>query len=105
MSNLKTSTALLSAYACCPERGSEPRYGWNYLLFHARTFRRVILVTSVQDHLLVMKRLAEMNIRNVRLLVVRLGARLDRLHNIPVGGIHLHYWLWLRGARKAIRKI
>jgi glycosyltransferase involved in cell wall biosynthesis len=105
MSSLKAATVLLSAYACCPDRGSEPRYGWNYLLLHARVFRRVILVTSVQDHARVAEQLAAMDIRNVKMVVVRLGKRLDRLHDIPVGGIHLHYYLWLRAARNTIRTI
>src|SRR6185437_174919 len=95
ISTLKAATALLSAYACCPDRGSEPRYGWDYLLFHARTFRRVILVTSVQDHVRVAEELAALDIHNVKMVVVPLGTRLDRLHDIPVGGIHLHYYLWL----------
>ena len=105
MSSLKAATVLLSAYACCPDRGSEPRYGWNYLLLYARTFRRVILVTSVQDHARVAEQLTALDIRNVQLIVVRLGKRLDRLHDIPVGGIHLHYYLWLRRARNTIRTI
>ena len=43
------ATALVSAYSCCPGRGSEPRCGWNYLLQYAQRFERVILVTSVED--------------------------------------------------------
>lgn len=101
----KPFTLLLSAYACCPDRGSEPRYGWNYLLLHAQTYRRVILVTSVQDHIRVKETLDAMQIRNVTLVVITLRGRLDRLHDIPVGGIHLHYWLWLRAARRRIGRL
>lgn len=99
------ATVLLSAYACCPDRGSEPRYGWNYLLQYARAFGQVILVTSEQDHLQVERQLVELGIRNVKILTVTLPYRLEKLRNIPVGGIHLHYWLWLRKAVKAIRHI
>ena len=99
------ATVLLSAYACCPDRGSEPRYGWNYLLQYARTFGRVILVTSSQDHLQVERRLAELDIRNVEVLAVALPHRLEKLRSMPVGGIHLHYLLWLRKAVKTIRDI
>lgn len=105
MSDPRTSTVLLSAYACCPDRGSEPRYGWNYLLLHAKNFRRVILVTSATDSRRVAEVLDDLKIRNVSLEVVRMPLRLDKLHNIPVGGIHLHYWLWLRAAVKRIRHI
>jgi glycosyltransferase involved in cell wall biosynthesis len=99
------STLLLSAYACCPDRGSEPRYGWNYLLLHTKIFRHVILVTSSTDSDRVAAALEELKIRNVTLEVVRMPFRLDKLHFIPVGGIHLHYWLWLRAAVKRIRRI
>ncbi|HEV2482270.1 MAG TPA: glycosyltransferase family 4 protein [Puia sp.] len=105
MCDPRTSTLLLSAYACCPDRGSEPRYGWNYLLLHARTFRRVILVTSATDSDRVTAALEDGKIRNVSVVVVRMPFRLDKLHDIPVGGIHLHYWLWLRAALKRIRHI
>lgn len=105
MSQHKSLTILLSAYACCPDRGSEPRYGWNYLLLHAQSFRRVILVTSVQDHVRVKETLDALQIRNVTLVVIKLPWRLDRLHDIPVGGIHLHYWLWLRAAVRRIRTL
>jgi len=105
MSDPRTSTLLLSAYACCPDRGSEPRYGWNYLLLHAKTFRRVILVTSATDSRRVAQALDDLKIRNVSLEVVHMPLRLDKLHDIPVGGIHLHYWLWLRAAVKRIRHI
>jgi glycosyltransferase involved in cell wall biosynthesis len=98
-------TVLLSAYACCPGRGSEPGYGWNYLLQYAQRFDKVILVTSVQDHAAVEKRLAELQVVNVRLVVANLGLGLDKLHYMPVGGIHLHYLLWLKKARTLIRAL
>src|SRR6202012_1672569 len=60
---------------------------------------------SVQDHLRVSEQLTALNINNVTLVVIRLPFRLDRLHNVPVGGIHLHYWLWLRSALKTIRTL
>lgn len=105
MSDPKAATVLLSAYACCPDRGSEPRYGWNYLLLYARTYRQVILVTSVTDHIRVRQELEALNIRNVALVVVQMPFGLDRLHWMPVGGIHLHYWLWMRAAKRAIRRL
>jgi glycosyltransferase involved in cell wall biosynthesis len=105
MSDQKAATVLLSAYACCPDRGSEPKYGWNYLLMYARAYNKVILVTSVTDHLRVRKELEAMNIRNVTLVVVQMRLGLDRLHFVPVGGIHLHYWLWMRAAKRAIRRL
>jgi len=57
MNKKLTGTVLLSAYACCPGKGSEPGYGWNYLLQYAKTFEKVILVTSLQDHVAVRDRL------------------------------------------------
>src|ERR1700761_163465 len=99
------ATVLLSAYACCPGRGSEPRYGWNYLLQYAQTFRKVILVTSVQDHVVVSETLAGLGITNVRVVVVAMKLSLDKLHDIPVGGIHLHYYLWLRKAARVIQAL
>jgi glycosyltransferase involved in cell wall biosynthesis len=105
MPESKASTVLLSAYACCPGRGSEPRYGWAYLLMYARTYRRVILLTSATDHLRVRQELEALDIHNVALVVIRMPFQLDRLHRVPVGGIHLHYWLWLKAAKRALRKL
>src|ERR1700744_3470258 len=105
MSEPIASTVLLSAYACCPGRGSEPRYGWQYLLMYARAYRKVVLLTSVTDYQRVEKELADMGIYNVSLVVIRMPFGLDRLHSVPVGGIHLHYWLWLGAARRAVRRL
>src|ERR1700753_1039632 len=105
MSEHIESTVLLSAYACCPGRGSAPRSGWKYLLMSARAYRKVILLTSVTDYQRVEKELAAMGIRNVSLVVIRMPFRLDRLHSVRVGGIHLHYWLWLSAAKRAVRKL
>ena len=105
MSESRASTVLLSAYACCPGRGSEPRYGWQYLLMYARIYRRVILLTSATDHLRVRQELEALQIRNVTLVVIHMPFGLDRLHSVPVGGIHLHYWLWLRAAKRAVRHL
>lgn len=105
MNKNMTATVLLSAYACCPGRGSEPGYGWNYLLQYAKVFERVILVTSWQDHVAVRERLHALGIDNVTLKVVKMKFGLDRLHYMPVGGIHLHYLLWLRGALKLIEAL
>jgi glycosyltransferase involved in cell wall biosynthesis len=100
-----SGTVLLSAYACCPGRGSEPGYGWNYLLQYAKIFEKVILVTSLQDHATVRDRLRELGIGNVSLEVVKMRFRLDRLHYMPVGGIHLHYLLWLKKALAVITSL
>jgi glycosyltransferase involved in cell wall biosynthesis len=100
-----TSTVLLSAYACCPGRGSEPGYGWNYLLQYAKVFEKVILVTSLQDHEAVRERLRELGIGNVTLKVVKMRFGLDRLHYMPVGGIHIHYLLWLKEALAVIQSL
>ncbi|HXB91971.1 MAG TPA: hypothetical protein VNU72_06770, partial [Puia sp.] len=69
MNKKLNGTVLISAYACCPGRGSEPGYGWNYLLQYAGTFRKVILVTSRQDHVAVGDKLREMGITNVTIKV------------------------------------
>jgi glycosyltransferase involved in cell wall biosynthesis len=105
MNKKLTATVLLSAYACCPGRGSEPGYGWNYLLQYAKVFEKVILVTSLQDHEAVREKLRELGIVNITLKVVRMRFGLDRLHYMPVGGIHLHYLLWLKEALAVIQSL
>jgi glycosyltransferase involved in cell wall biosynthesis len=72
---------------------------------YARAYRKVILLTSVTDYQRVEKELAAMGIRNVSLVVIRMPLSLDRLHSVPVGGIHLHYWLWLGAAKRAVRRL
>ena len=102
MNKKLNGTVLLSAYACCPGRGTEPGNGWSYLRQYASTFERVILVTSAQDHQVVTDKLQELGIDNVTMKVVKMKFKLDRLHYIPVGGIHVHYFLWLRKATALI---
>jgi glycosyltransferase involved in cell wall biosynthesis len=98
-------TVLLAAYSCCPGRSSEPGYGWNYLLQYARISRHVILLTSQPDHAAVLEKIRELGIDNVTVLAPRLGFGLERLFHIPIGGIHLHYFLWLYKARAAVRRL
>jgi glycosyltransferase involved in cell wall biosynthesis len=96
---------MLGAYSCCPGRSSEPGYGWNYLLQYARIADRVILLTSWPDHAAVLSRLGELGITNVRVIACKLPFGLERLFFIPIGGIHLHYYLWLRKARAAVSRL
>ncbi|HEY4061354.1 MAG TPA: glycosyltransferase [Puia sp.] len=107
MNRKLSGTVLLSAYVCCPGRGSEPGYGWAYLLQYAKTFEKVIMVTSTveEGYRQTIDKLREMGIDNVRVEVVRLKGALDRLSRMPVGGIHLHYLLWLNAATNAIQSL
>ena len=105
MTSKLSGTVLLSAYVCCPGRGSEPGYGWAYLLQYAEKFEKVILVTSSQDYKKVSDKLAELGIGNVRLEVVKMKFGLERLSRMPVGGIHLHYLIWLKMALSLIQSL
>ncbi len=96
------ATVLVSAYSCCPGRGSEPRCGWNYVLQYAQRFERVILVTSIEDWRTVERELGRLGVENVKIVAVALPFGQEKLRTSPVGGIHLHYLLWQRKARRAI---
>lgn len=89
---------LLSAYACEPDRGSEPGVGWNWMLALLRRGHRVWVITRENNRERIEKACAERGLP--------LGTRLHFIYyDLPRWarwwkrggtGVHLYYALWQR---------
>jgi glycosyltransferase involved in cell wall biosynthesis len=87
---------LLSAYACEPEKGSEPGVGWNWVAHMAR-FHEVWLLTRANNQPAIEQSLAERPLPNVRWVYFDLPPW-AHFWKKQRRGIHLYYFLWQLGA-------
>ena len=83
---------LISAYACEPDKGSEPGVGWNWVLQIAR-FHEVWVITRQNNRAAIDRALAEKPLPNVHFVYVDLP-RWARFWKRGARGVHLYYYLW-----------
>lgn len=91
---------LLSAYACEPNRGSEPGVGWNWALEIAKRGHKVVVLTRLNN-----KELIESVILtdlNIQFIYYDLPAKLIWLKK--VFGVHVYYFLWQIGIYFNVKK-
>lgn len=84
---------LLSAYACEPNRGSEPGFGWNWAYHLAERGHNVHLLTRIHSREKVEHQLAKLNSPNLICHFVDIPDFLKpflRGHS----GVYLHYMFW-----------
>jgi len=95
---------LLSAYACEPNKGSEPSVGWNWLLNSAETNNEVWVVTRKNNQSVIEKYFRE-NIQseNTHFIYYDLPSKLMFIKKMF--GIYLYYLFWQLGAFIAARRI
>jgi glycosyltransferase involved in cell wall biosynthesis len=96
---------LLSAYACEPDKGSEPGVGWNWALEIARLGHKVWVLTRANNQLSIKSEflgLSEKN--NLHFLYYDLP-RWAYLWKKGNRGIYLYYFLWQLGAYFLAKKI
>lgn len=96
---------LLSAYACEPDRGSEPGVGWRWALEIARLGHEVVVITRENNRLAIQRAMQEHpELPHLRFAYYDLppwargwkrGAR----------GVHLYYLLWQFGAFLRARRL
>jgi glycosyltransferase involved in cell wall biosynthesis len=98
---------LISAYACEPDKGSEPGVGWNWVRQIAR-FHEVWVITRANNRGLIEKSLATKPLPNVHWIYFDLP-RWARFWKKGERGLHPYYYLWQLGAyfvaRRAHRKV
>ena len=87
---------LISAYACEPDKGSEPGVGWNWTRQIAR-FHDVWVITRANNRESIDHALAQAPIPNVRWVYFDLP-RWSRFWKKGRRGVHLYYYLWQVGA-------
>ena len=91
---------LLSAYACEPNRGSEPGVGWNWALEIAKRGNKVVVVTRSNNKQSI--DLVNLNGLDIEFIYYDLPAKVMWLKR--VFGVHIYYLLWQIGIYFNIKK-
>jgi len=94
---------LLSAYACEPEKGSEPAVGWNWVRQIAR-FHEVWVITRANNRVPIEKSLAKEPLPNVHWVYFDLPPW-ARFWKKGKRALHVYYYLWQLGAYFVARKL
>src|SRR5437867_518400 len=96
---------LISAYACEPNKGSEPEVGWQWALQMAR-FHDVTVLTRANNRVLIEKALESLQGRQSLPKFVyhdRSTFFLDMKRRSKA--IKLYYLLWQKSARQVVRQL
>lgn len=96
----KKFKVLLSAYACEPNKGSEPGIGWNWAIEIAKRGHNVIVLTR-RNNRAVIEQESDVPI-NLSFIYYDLPDKLMGLKKIF--GVHLYYFLWQLGTYFFIKK-
>jgi glycosyltransferase involved in cell wall biosynthesis len=94
---------LVSAYACEPEKGSEPGVGWNWVC-QAGRFNEVWVMTRANNRARIEASLIRQPMPNVHWVYFDLP-RWARFWKKERRGIHLYYYLWQLGVYFVARKL
>jgi glycosyltransferase involved in cell wall biosynthesis len=94
---------LISAYACEPNKGSEPGVGWNWVLQISR-FHQVWVITRANNRDPIEKALASEPLSNVHWVYFDLP-RWVRFWKKGQRGVHAYYCLWQLGAYLIARRL
>jgi glycosyltransferase involved in cell wall biosynthesis len=94
---------LISAYACEPEKGSEPGIGWNWVRQIVR-FHEVWVITRANNRAPIEKSLAKEPLPNVHWVYFDLP-RWACFWKKGERGVHLYYYLWQIAAYFVARKV
>jgi hypothetical protein len=96
---------LLSAYACEPNKGSEPGVGWNWALELAKQNHRVCVLTRLSNRPSIESALASSGeVPGLRFVYFDLPGW-ARWWKKGLRGIYLYYFLWQIGAFLAAREL
>lgn len=92
-------TVLLSAYTCCPNRGSEPGNGWSWIMGYQRNGYRIYCVTSGRYKKQIDDFMQANNYPEITFNYIEHRYSLAVLP-IPVLGDYLHYYYWIFASRQ-----
>lgn len=96
---------LLSAYACEPDRGSEPGIGWHWATRLARAGHDVRVLTRANNRATIESALAADPVANLRFTYYDLPAWMRRWKNHAGPWARLYYLLWQWGAYGVARRL
>lgn len=94
---------LLSAYACEPDKGSEPGVGWNWAI-HLTEKYEVYVITRLNNKDIIEQYLAENPIEHVHFYYHDCSNIAKRLKKLP-NGIFLYYKKWQKEVFPIVKKI
>lgn len=97
-------TILLSAYACEPERGSEPGIGWQWAVNLSELGHSVWVVTRANNRRVIERALAARPLPNLHFVYFDLP-RWARRWKKGGRGVRLYYLLWQLGAFGVARRL
>jgi glycosyltransferase involved in cell wall biosynthesis len=91
---------LLSAYACEPNRGSEPGVGWNWLVQIAERGHDVTVITRRNNKEVI----ENANYKNANIQYVYYDLPTNIIWIKKIIGVHLYYLLWQIGIYFSVKK-
>src|SRR5215207_5807638 len=94
---------LISAYACEPNKGSEPGVGWNWARQAAR-FHQVWVITRKNNQSAIESELSRNPVSNLNLVYHDLP-KWARFWKRGSRGVHLHYLLWQLTALRKVQRL
>lgn len=95
---------LLSAYACEPDKGSEPGMGWHWAVEIARLGHQVHILTRQGNVEPVLRRAEQLHGLSISVHGYDLP-RWSRWWKKGARGVHAYYWLWQCGAYRFARRL
>ena len=96
---------LLSAYACEPNKGSEPSYGWLWALGLEKIGHTVTVITRKNNKSIIYKELKKKKIKNIFFLFFDLPKWLIFLKNRNSFFLFIYYYLWQYFAYEKFKNI
>ncbi len=90
---------LLSAYACLPNTGTEPGFGWNWAVYLAKRGVEVWCFTAQHNRDAIEEYLREQPVEGLNMVYVALPAWISQLREWHYQTfVYMHYWHWQRAA-------
>ena len=97
---------LLSAYACQPNAGTEPGFGWNWAVQLAQQGNEVCCLTSVRNRALIEQQLRQEPIAGLQFVHVAVPRWVEHLRAANhYRFVYVHYYFWQKAAYRVAKKL
>ena len=101
---VKNSKILISAYACRPDKGSEPGVGWNMAVELVKHAKEVWVITRTENRSSIEAEITQNPIPGLNFVYYDLPAW-AKWWKKGERGLHLHYYLWQIGTYSLARRL
>ena len=86
---------LISAYACEPNKGSEPGIGWNWMINLVKKGHSVTVITRKNNKKIILKTLkAKKLVKKIDFIFFDCHDYFLKLKKIIPGGVYFYYYIW-----------